>query len=237
MPKSLGSKRRQISADHMAKIVAMVRDRAPGPHVKLFQNTDFGYREIRVLRPLRLRFHVNAERRARLFREKAIDRLEGKQKQGLAEAVASLEGKAFASRDEFRNALERSLASHGAPRTNVVVKTVEKHFGERDPDAPVCTNAGGRPEADAELTDFERVPLSESIEAYFDREVKPHAPDAWIDQTYCDDKDRGVGTVGYEISFNRHFYVFTPPRPLAEIDADLKGVTERILKMLGELKA
>jgi type I restriction enzyme M protein len=87
----------------------------------------------------------------------------------------------------------------------------------------------GKPVPDADLRDTENVPLSESIEAYFDREVKPHAPDAWID----DDKTK----VGYEIPFNRHFYVFTPPRPLAAIDSDLKGVTDRILKMLGELKA
>jgi type I restriction enzyme M protein len=87
----------------------------------------------------------------------------------------------------------------------------------------------GKPVPDADLRDTENVPLSEGIEAYFDREVKPHAPDAWID----DDKTK----VGYEIPFNRHFYVFTPPRPLAAIDADLKGVTDRILKMLGELKA
>ena len=87
----------------------------------------------------------------------------------------------------------------------------------------------GKPVPDADLRDTENVPLSEGIEAYFDREVKPHAPDAWID----DDKTK----VGYEIPFNRHFYVFTPPRPLAAIDSDLKGVTDRILKMLGELKA
>jgi type I restriction enzyme M protein len=87
----------------------------------------------------------------------------------------------------------------------------------------------GKPVPDADLRDTENVPLSEGIEAYFDREVKPHAPDAWID----DDKTK----VGYEIPFNRHFYVFTPPRPLAAIDADLKGVTDRIRKMLGELKA
>jgi type I restriction enzyme M protein len=73
------------------------------------------------------------------------------------------------------------------------------------------------------------VPLSEDIHEYFEREVKPHAPDAWIDE----EKTK----VGYEIPFNRHFYVFTPPRLLAEIDADLKGVTDRIMKMLGELKA
>lgn len=89
--------------------------------------------------------------------------------------------------------------------------------------------AKGKLQADSALRDTENVPLSEDVEAYFAREVKPHAPDAWIDH----DKTK----VGYEIPFNRHFYVFEPPRPLAEIDAELAGVTARIQAMLAELAA
>jgi type I restriction enzyme M protein len=85
----------------------------------------------------------------------------------------------------------------------------------------------GKPVPDAALRDTENVPLAEDAETYFKREVLPHAPDAWIDH----DKTK----VGYEIPFNRHFYVFKPPRPLAEIDAELKGVTDRILSMIGGL--
>jgi type I restriction enzyme M protein len=85
----------------------------------------------------------------------------------------------------------------------------------------------GKPQPDANLRDNENVPLNENVETYFKREVLPHAPDAWID----DEKTR----VGYEIPFNRHFYVFKPPRDLAEIDAELKGVTDRILTMIGGL--
>ena len=87
----------------------------------------------------------------------------------------------------------------------------------------------GKPVADSSLRDTENVPLGEDITAYFQREVLPHAPDAWIDH----DKTK----VGYEIPFNRHFYVFKPPRPLAEIDAELKGVTDNILRMIGGLTA
>ena len=87
----------------------------------------------------------------------------------------------------------------------------------------------GKPQPDATLRDTENVPLTEDVEAYFKREVLPHAPDAWID----DEKTK----VGYEIPFNRHFYVFEPPRPLAEIDADLKQVTDRILTMIEGLAA
>lgn len=85
----------------------------------------------------------------------------------------------------------------------------------------------GKPQPDSSLRDTENVPLNEDVETYFQREVLPHAPDAWIDH----DKTK----IGYEIPFNRHFYVFTPPRPLAEIDAELKTVTDRILKMIGGL--
>ncbi len=87
----------------------------------------------------------------------------------------------------------------------------------------------GKPLAGASLRDTENVPLSDEIAAYFKREVLPHAPDAWIDT----DKTK----VGYEIPFNRHFYVFKPPRPLDEIDAELKGVTDNILRMIGGLTA
>jgi type I restriction enzyme M protein len=87
----------------------------------------------------------------------------------------------------------------------------------------------GKPQPDSALRDTESVPLSEDVAAYFAREVLPHAPDAWID----DAKTK----VGYEIPFNRHFYVFEPPRPLAEIDADLAAVTARIQAMLAGLTA
>ena len=85
----------------------------------------------------------------------------------------------------------------------------------------------GQPKADSKLRDTEEVPLSEDVEEYFQREVVPHVPDAWIDE----DKTK----IGYEIPFNRHFYVFKPPRELDEIDAELKGVTDRIVEMIGEL--
>ena len=82
----------------------------------------------------------------------------------------------------------------------------------------------GDPQPDSSLRDTENVPFSEDVEAYFRREVLPHVPDAWIDR----EKTR----VGYEIPYNRHFYVFKPPRSLEEIDAELKGVTGKIMGML-----
>ena len=110
-------------------------------------------------------------------------------------------------------------------------RTITVERPERDEQGHVVLatkgKAKGKPLPDSALRDTENVPLTESVETYFEREVKPHAPDAWIDH----EKTK----MGYEIPFNRHFYVFTPPRPLAEIDAELKVVTDRIVKMIGEL--
>ena len=112
-------------------------------------------------------------------------------------------------------------------------RTITVERPERDAAGQVVLGskgkAKGKPLADSSLRDTENVPLGDDIDAYFKREVLPHAPDAWIDL----EKTK----VGYEIPFNRHFYVFKPPRPLAEIDAELKGVTDRILTMIDGLTA
>ncbi|HEY6642183.1 class I SAM-dependent DNA methyltransferase [Povalibacter sp.] len=110
-------------------------------------------------------------------------------------------------------------------------RTITVERPQRDEHGNVLLGAKGKgkgkPVPDANLRDTENVPLNEDVKTYFKREVLPHAPDAWIDH----EKTK----VGYEIPFNRHFYVFKPPRPLSEIDAELKGVTDRILTMIGEL--
>ncbi|NQW53029.1 MAG: SAM-dependent DNA methyltransferase [Rhodospirillales bacterium] len=112
-------------------------------------------------------------------------------------------------------------------------RTITVERPERDATGKIVVGTKGKgkgkPVADASLRDTENVPLSEEVEAYFKREVLPHAPNAWIDP----DKTK----VGYEIPFNRHFYIFKPPRPLSEIDAELKGVTGRILTMISGLTA
>ncbi len=94
---------------------------------------------------------------------------------------------------------------------------------------------------DSDLRDYENVPLNpevtttELIESYFAHEVQPHVPDAWINSDKTDTIDEEVGIVGFEIPFNRHFYVYEPPRPLADIDADLDKVSAEIMQLLGEV--
>ncbi len=102
-------------------------------------------------------------------------------------------------------------------------------LSERDETAEACTNNRGDLEPDSELRDTEIVPLKESIEDYFEREVKPHVPDAWIDHAKT--------KVGYEIPMTRHFYQYEPPRPLEEIEADLASLERRIVEMLKDVVA
>ena len=98
--------------------------------------------------------------------------------------------------------------------------------------AEPCRDSRDEIEPDPELRDTENVPLGESITNYFEREVRPYVPDAWINESVRDHKDGEIGKVGYEINFNRYFYKYQPPRPLEEIDADIKTVERDILSML-----
>ena len=249
MSKSLGSKRREITDTHKQSILKLVKARKEGPHVKIFDTTDFGYREIKVLRPLKLRFTVNAESLARLDTQSAFKNLAVSKKKDAAEkkrdekeglalqaeiraALQTLAGKTYTMRDKFTTALDAALKKADLKLKSPVLKAILVGIGERDDAAEVCRDSDGNPEPDTDLNDTENVPLKEKVDTYFAREVTPHVPDAWIDQSYCDAKDGKVGRVGYEIPFNRHFYVFQPPRPLSAIDADLKAVTDRILTMI-----
>ena len=96
-------------------------------------------------------------------------------------------------------------------------------------------DADGQVISDADLTDYENVPLAEDIKDFFAREVLPHVSDAYIDETFIDDKDHEIGRVGYEINFNHFFYKYVPPRKLTDIDADLKQVEAEIAALLGEV--
>lgn len=155
MTKSLGAKRKLLSTEAVERIVELFYGSAPSPHVKDFDNQDFGYSTITVERPLK---------------------------------------------DEAGNII---LGDKGKLK--------------------------GKPQPDSSLRDTENVPLKEDIQAYFEREVLPHVPDAWIDQ----EKTK----VGYEIPFNRHFYNYVPPRPLEVIDAELKALSAEIMTILTEVTA
>jgi len=115
------------------------------------------------------------------------------------------------------------------------VEAVIAALSERDEEAAICREKDGSPEYDIDLRDYENVPLDEDVTAYFEREVKPYVPEAWVDESYTDERDGRVGRVGYEINFNRYFYEYEPPRPLEEIEAEIRTVEKEIVGLLGEV--
>ena len=221
MRKSLGSKRKYLSDEQIAEIAKLHEAFEDGPNSKIFATTDFGYRRITVERPLRLRFSVTPDKLVAYGNTKGADQ---------AEAFAAVQGE-FDNLPAFLKAAGIKKLGKGA------LKAALACFGERDANAQPVLDDKGNLQADADLREFENVPLNQSIDDYFAREVLPHLPDAWIDAGKTDAKDGQVGIVGYEINFNRYFYVYQPPRPLAEIDADLKAVEAEIAALLGEVTA
>lgn len=230
MRKSLGSKRRWLDRDQIADIVNEYGEFEESKTCKIFNTSDFGYRRITVERPLQLAFHTqDADRLSALTADKAWGKWPEELQERLMEALPNLKP-AYRSRKSFKKALQAAGVDCSAPQ----LKLLQKHLGEHDPQAEVCM-VRGNPEPDTNLRDYENVPLNEDIEAYFEREVLPHVPEAWIDMDKRDPKDGRVGIVGYEIPFNRHFYEYTPPRPLEEIDADLDKVSAEIMQLLQEV--
>ena len=140
-------------------------------------------------------------------------------------------------RAEFLPALAKAARAKGVTLPTSIRNAIVKAVGVADPDAVVCLDSRGNAEPDPDLRDTETVPLTETVQAYFDREVRPHAPDAWIDTGYVDPTDGQVGRVGYEIPFNRFFYKYVPPRALGEIAGEIKALEADIVRLLGEVTA
>jgi len=237
MRKSLGSKRHYVTEAHIAELVRVYDAFEETQQSKIFANQAFGYRRITVERPLRLNFQASAERIEKVWQERAIQKLGAPARKQLADALHTLDASPLhRNRESFAKLLKKTLTTHGIKLSTPELKAVLNALSERDPEADICTTRG-KPEPDTSLRDYENVPLGESVYDYFQREVTPHVPDAWIDEAKTDAIDGDVGVVGFEIPFNRHFYVFQPPRPLEEIDRDLKACTDRIKQMIEELSA
>jgi len=251
MDRSLGDKRREIPEERAGEIWRLVREFKEGEFSKIYPTTYFGFRKITVERPLRLSFRVDQERMAKLEEETTFRGLaESKKKPGkshdeaIAEGTArqeairrllrSVEGKSWKSREEFLKDVDKANGPVDVKLTEAIRKALVKALGDRDEQAEVCRDTDGKIEPDPDLRDTENVPLSETVEAYFDREVKPFVPDAWISQEgeFKDRKDGLVGKVGYEINFNRYFYKYQPPRSLEEIEADIEKNEAEIQELM-----
>ncbi|MHB1510125.1 MAG: type I restriction-modification system subunit M [Acidimicrobiales bacterium] len=239
MRKSLGDKRKELSSDQIDDITRLYGDFAENDKVKIFANESFGYQRITVERPLRLAWAVTEGTVEQLGTEKAWGRLSEDERAEIARRLAGLTGTTTTERAVLESKLGR------------VPKPVEKALWDtlaiRDPAAPIVTNRKGEPESDPDLRDNENVPLPElqvswepdptdrlgslayrtAVEDYMAAEVLPYVPDAWVDH----EKTK----IGYEVPLTRHFYKYVPPRPLAEIDAEIKALEAEIQALLREV--
>lgn len=194
MRKSLGAKRREIPEEARAEIVRIYGDFINGESgesevSKIFDAADFGYREIRVERPLKLNFKVDDERIERLREERAFKNLNDDEKQAILDALQTISDRLFTHRDEFEKALSSALKGKPVKMRAPLKKAILSALSERDEDADVCTDGKGNPEPDTELRDHELVPLIEDWQDYVAREVTPFVPDAWVDESYRDGRD------------------------------------------------
>ncbi|MCV9906649.1 type I restriction-modification system subunit M [Brucella sp. HL-2] len=242
MRKSLGSKRREIPDEARADIVRLYEgflngEAGEGDVAKIFDIKDFGYREIRVERPLRLNFQASAGRIARLRVEKTFMRLSEDAREAIEAVLFTVGDKLFTNRDAFEKVFARALKAASVKIGGPVRKAIFAALSERDEKADICADNHGKPEPDTDLRDHELVPLNEDWRDYVVRDVIPFAPDAWVDENYRDGRDGAIGRVGYEINFNRYFYRYVPPRPLEEIDRELRALETEIAVLLREVVA
>jgi type I restriction enzyme M protein len=265
MRKSLGSKRKELSAKDIANITTLYGDFAEknlatvfdaagkevshaivrpsevlpvapqdgrvdvAPVSKIFANQAFGYTTITVERPLKLRFESSEASFAKLGDAIGAKKAPNAEDvEGVRSILKWMTGRpAMFKRKDAEKIVVEACKAQDITLTAWMGKTLWACIEHRDPNGEVQMKGKGKPESDAELRDTENVPLSENIETYFKREVTPHDSSAWIDVS--------KSKVGYEVPFNRQFYVFKPPRDLASIDKDLKLITNNILKMIGGL--
>lgn len=245
MRKSLGNKRNEICDVQRDDVTRLYGDYSENEFVKIFDNDDFGYRRITVERPLRLNFGVTEERLSRLSESKTFIGLasskkqkdttvieaeiaEGKRKQEkILVALRSLGDMGIIQdREKFTTSVKKSCKKHEVDLSSTLLKAIINALSERDETAPICTDSKGNPDPDSNLRDYENVPLKVNVSEYMEKEVLPHVPDAWVDESKT--------KIGYEINFNRYFYKYTPPRPLEEIEADLKQIEAEIQELLQE---
>ena len=241
MRKSLGEKRKEISSEQIAEITRLYGAFEDGERVKILQNELFGFQRITVERPLRLRFEVTDATLLAIEASAGWAKLTEPERRVLVDRLAGLQGLSSTDRLEVARRL--------GPLPKAIDKAAWDALAVRDPDAPVISDRKGHPEPDPDLRDNENVPLPgpvdgfdddpterlasppyrAAVDAYVTAEVLPFVPDAWVDHART--------KIGYEIPLTRHFYRYVPPRPLAEIDAEIRVLEEEIQRLLREVTA
>ncbi|TBN56475.1 SAM-dependent DNA methyltransferase [Glaciihabitans arcticus] len=227
MRKSLGSKRRQMSAEQIAHIVNLYGSHEQSDASKIFNNIDFGYSTITVERPLQLAWAITPDAVELALSAKPLAKLTNAEltslRVELVETSPTTDMKAFTKR--IKDAAARANVALAAPQ----LKSLLDVFSQRDATAPVIMDSKGNAIPDTDLRDTENVPLIEDIDAYVAREIAPHVSQFWVDRS----KDR----IGYEIPFTRHFYKYVAPRALEDIDADLNKLVREITVLLAEVES
>jgi len=230
MSRSLGNKRNEISHNQINEITGIYGDFIEGEFCRIFDNEDFGYNRITVERPLRLNFQTSEERLTLLENEKTFQNLSRPKKKGKAGLKQKEEGEKlqqkilamlksmdgsviYKNREKFEKALKEHCKKHGLSLPAPIQKTILKALSEQDETADICVDKKGNSEPDTALRDNENVPLKEDIGEYFKREVLPHVPDAWIDESKT--------VKGYEINITKYFYKYKPLRSLEEIRMEI----------------
>ncbi|WP_252231359.1 class I SAM-dependent DNA methyltransferase [Clostridium sp. ZBS15] len=239
MRKSLGNKRKEISPEQIQEIKDLYKNFEENDNCKIFDNKELGYRKITIERPLKLSFKVNEESIERvketsqfinLAKSKKKDeivkakeeRLGRKEQEKLIKILQSFEiNKEYLNREEFIKELKRKAKEFEVTLGAALLKAICNAIGERNENADICRDSKENIESDSSLKDTESIPLKEDINAYFEREVKPHVPDAYMDISTFDN-------IGYEIPFTRHFYKYESLRPFAEIMKEVEELESEI---------
>ncbi len=250
MRKSLGDKRRYIAEgeegdpDQVDEIVRLyeafdqVRQNGEADdRLQIFDVEDFGYRKIRVERPLRVNLRPSVDRIENVWDKRYFGRLDEDVQEQVVAMLHDMEDRMYDDYAAFRSHLKEELNAREISIRKKKRTDILEALSEKDPDAKPARDTKDRLISDTDLRDYERVPLKEDVFEYFEREVKPHVQDAFIDEDYTDEQDGQVGRVGYEINFNRYFYEYDPPRPLDEIEEDLQEVQRDIVEMMEEVTA
>lgn len=227
MRKNEGNKRIFIDQNAIDEISRIYADFQESNVSKIFDYTDFGYREVKVQRPLRLDMNLSSERIIDYRSTAEVMKLKIADYEKLTKYLESVENKSI-SHNQFFEGLYKVWAKP----SKSILNGLSYWFGVKNPLAePAVLN--GEPLWDKELEDIERIPYIQDINDYIAKEVLPHAPDAVVDETYLDEKDGKVGKVGYEINFNRYYYVFEQPRHPNEIMAEIKELSAEVAQLLG----
>jgi type I restriction enzyme M protein len=234
MRKGEGNKRRFISQEQVDAIARLYSDFEEGEKVHVVDYRDFGYRRVKIQRPLRLVAQITAEGLSSLQASKAFAKLEDAEQAGWLALLNKHLGKTH-PHDWFVR-MSAGVKKAGLLKiAKPMAAALAAAFGVRDPNAPPVVDVDGSRVPDKELEDFENVPFDQEIDDYLSNDVLPYLPDAWVDVSYTDDKDAKVGKVGYEINFNRYFYQYVQPRDLHEIDSELKAIESEIAALLEEV--